>query len=68
MNLKSAMEVNPSNMDPVTVEDEHNSQQHGVANRRSFLKKSLVAGAVATAGVGFCRRYHKPSVRPQVVH
>jgi hypothetical protein len=52
MNLKSAMEVNPSNMDPVTVEDEHNSQQHGVANRRSFLKKSLVAGAVATAGVG----------------
>ena len=52
MNRKSAMEVNPSSTDPLTIEDEHNSEEQGVANRRSFLKKSLVAGAVATAGVG----------------
>jgi hypothetical protein len=52
MNRKSAMEVNPSSTDPLTIEDEHNSEEQGVANRRSFLKKSLVAGVVATAGVG----------------
>src|SRR5260370_42439106 len=52
MNWKSAIEVNSSSTDSLTIEDEHNSEKQGVANRRSFLKKSLVAGAVATAGVG----------------
>jgi hypothetical protein len=52
MNRKSAREVTPNSTDSLTKEDEHNSEQQGVANRRSFLKKSLVAGAVATAGVG----------------
>src|SRR6267154_841183 len=52
MNRKSAMAVNPSGTDPLTREHEQNSEAQGVANRRSFLKKSLVAGAVATAGVG----------------
>ena len=52
MNWKSAIEVNSSSTDSLTMEDEHNSEEQGVANRRSFLKKSLVAGAVATAGVG----------------
>jgi hypothetical protein len=51
MNRKSAREVTPNSTDSLTKEDEHNSEQQGVANRRSFLKKSLVAGAVATAGV-----------------
>jgi hypothetical protein len=50
MNRKSAMVVNPSGTDPLTREHEQNSEAQGVANRRSFLKKSLVAGAVATAG------------------
>ena len=52
MNWKSAIEVNSSSTDSLTIEDEHNSEKQGVANRRSFLKKGLVAGAVATAGVG----------------
>src|SRR6267154_1076448 len=52
MNRKSATEVNPSSTDPLTREGEQNSAAQGVANRRSFLKKSLVAGAVATAGAG----------------
>jgi len=52
MNWKSAIEVNSSSTDSPTMEDEHNSEEQGVANRRSFLKKSLVAGAVATAAVG----------------
>jgi len=52
MRSKSAMEVKVNSTDPLTSEDEHNSEEQGVANRRSFLKKSLVAGAVATAGVG----------------
>src|SRR6266436_9140941 len=52
MNRKPAMEVNLNSTDSLRKEDEHNSEDQGVANRRSFLKKSLVAGAVATAGVG----------------
>jgi Ferritin-like domain len=52
MNWKSAIEVNSSSTDSLTIEDEHNSEKQGVTNRRSFLKKGLVAGAVATAGVG----------------
>ena len=52
MNRKSAMVVNPSSTDPVTTESEQDSPAQGVANRRSFLKKSLVAGALATAGAG----------------
>src|SRR5260370_1783584 len=52
MNWKPTIEVNSSSTDSLTREDEHNSEKQGVANRRSFLKKSLVAGAVATAGVG----------------
>jgi len=52
MNWKSAIEVNSSSTDSLTIEDEHNSEKQGGANRRSFLKKGLVAGAVATAGVG----------------
>src|SRR5258708_8297564 len=52
MNSKSELEVNRSSTDSLTREREHNSEEHGVANRRSFLKKSLVAGTVATAGVG----------------
>jgi hypothetical protein len=52
MNWKSAIEGNSSSTDSRTMENEHNSEEQGVANRRSFLKKSLVAGAVATAGVG----------------
>ena len=52
MNRKSATEVNPSSTDPLTREGEQDSAAQGVANRRSFLKKSLVAGAVATAGAG----------------
>ena len=52
MNWKSAIEVNSSSTDSLTIEDERNSEKQGVANRRSFLKKGLVAGAVATAGVG----------------
>jgi len=46
------MEVNLNSTDSLRKEDEHNSEDQGVANRRSFLKKSLAAGAVATAGVG----------------
>jgi hypothetical protein len=52
MNPKAAIDVNPSSMDPLTTEFEQDSPAHGVANRRSFLKKSLVAGALATAGAG----------------
>ena len=52
MNRKTAMVVNPSSTDPVTTESEPDSPAQGVANRRSFLKKSLVAGALATAGAG----------------
>ena len=51
MNWESAIEVNSSSTDSLTIEDEHNSEKQGVANRRSFLKKGLVAGAVATVGV-----------------
>jgi TAT (twin-arginine translocation) pathway signal sequence len=51
MNRKSAREVTPNSTDSLAKEDEHNSEQQGAANRRSFLKTSLVAGAVATAGV-----------------
>src|SRR5258708_13140437 len=54
MNWKSAIEVNSSSTDSLTIEDEHNSEKQGVANRRSFLKKGLVAGAVATVG-GFTK-------------
>jgi hypothetical protein len=52
MNPKSAIDVNPSSTDPLTIEYEQDSPAQGVANRRSFLKKSLVAGALATAGAG----------------
>src|SRR6266478_3030498 len=52
MNRKSAIEVIPTSTDSLTDEDEHNSEEQDVAERRAFLKKSLVAGAVATAGVG----------------
>ncbi len=52
MNRKSAIEVIPTSTDSLTDEDEHNSEEQDVAERRSFLKNSLVAGAVATAGVG----------------
>jgi hypothetical protein len=52
MNPKSAIDVNPSSTDPLTTEYEQDSPAQGVANRRSFLKKSLVAGALATAGAG----------------
>jgi hypothetical protein len=52
MNWKPTIEVNSSSTDPLTREGEQNSAAQGVANRRSFLKKSLVAGAVATAGAG----------------
>src|SRR6266403_1045719 len=52
MNRKSAIEVIPTSTDSLTDEDEHNSEEQDVAERRSFLKKSLVAGAAATAGVG----------------
>jgi len=52
MNPKSAIDVNPSSTDPLTTEHEQDSPAQGVANRRSFLKKSLVAGALATAGAG----------------
>ena len=52
MSLELAREVIPNSTDSLTKEDGHNSEQQGVANRRSFLKTSLVAGAVATAGVG----------------
>jgi hypothetical protein len=52
MNPKAAIDVNPSSMDPLTTEFEQDSPAQGVANRRSFLKKSLVAGALATAGAG----------------
>src|SRR5713226_1927529 len=51
MNWESAIEVNSSSTDSLTIEDEHNSEKQSVANRRSFLKKGLVAGAVATVGV-----------------
>jgi hypothetical protein len=51
MNWESAIELNSSSTDSLTIEDEHNSEKQGVANRRSFLKKGLVAGAVATVGV-----------------
>ncbi len=52
MNRKTAIEFIPNSTDSLTKEDDHNSHARGVANRRAFLKKSLVAGAVATAGVG----------------
>ena len=52
MNRKTTMEVIPNSADSLTKEDELNSEQRDVANRRSFLKKSSVTGAVATAGVG----------------
>jgi len=52
MNRKSAVDVNPNSTDTLTTEDEQDSPAQGVANRRSFLKKSLVAGALATAGAG----------------
>src|SRR6266850_4397827 len=51
MNSQSAIEVNSSSTESPTRE-ENRPEQKGVASRRSFLKKSLVAGAVATAGVG----------------
>jgi hypothetical protein len=56
MSLELAREVIPNSTDSLTKEDGHNSEQQGVANRRSFLKTSLVAGAVATAGVGVLAR------------
>jgi hypothetical protein len=46
------MEVNPSSTDSLTNEERQNSEAQGIPNRRSFLKKSLVAGAVATTGMG----------------
>jgi len=52
MNWQSAIEGNSSRSESPTREDENKSQAKGVTNRRSFLRKSLVAGAVATAGVG----------------
>jgi len=52
MNRKSATQVIPNSTDFLTDGGEHNSEERDVAKRRSFLKKSLVAGAAATAGVG----------------
>jgi hypothetical protein len=37
---------------PATTKEETNSLEPGVANRRSFLKNTLVAGAAASVGAG----------------
>jgi len=63
MNSQSAIEVNSSSTESPTRE-ENRPEQKGVASRRSFLKKSLVAGAVATAGVGVLAKV--PSALGQV--
>jgi len=52
MQWKPAIEDNSGSTDSLTIGNENESRQQGTANRRSFLKKGLVAGAVATAGVG----------------
>ena len=52
MQSKPAVEGNSNNTDSLTIGDKNESQEQDVRDRRSFLKKSLVAGAVATAGVG----------------
>jgi hypothetical protein len=52
MQWKPAIEDNSGSTDSLTIGNENESRQPGTANRRSFLKKSLVAGAAATAGVG----------------
>src|SRR5215469_9577311 len=49
MTRKLAIEVSK---DSLKREDENSSPQHGLANRRSFLKKSVAAGAVATTSLG----------------
>ena len=49
MTRKLAIEVSK---DSLKREDENKSPQQGLANRRSFLKKSVAAGAIATTSLG----------------
>lgn len=49
MDRKPGMEVRANFM---TTEDKNELPKQGVSNRRSFLKKSLAAGAVATTSAG----------------
>jgi hypothetical protein len=52
MNEKSEVEVRSSSADSLAREGENRPPEQSLSNRRSFLKKSLAAGAVASASVG----------------
>jgi len=56
MQWKLAVEGDSNKTDSLTIGDENESQEQDVRDRRSFLKKSLVAGAVAATGVGVLTR------------
>ena len=52
MNRKSASEVSSSGTGSPVNEGQRRRLEQSLTNRRSFLKKSVAAGAVATASLG----------------
>jgi hypothetical protein len=52
MKKRTLATVESSGVLPATTKEENNSYKPRVANRRSFLKNTLIAGAAATVGTG----------------
>jgi hypothetical protein len=52
MKKRTLATVESSGVSPATTKEENNSYKPRVANRRSFLKNTLIAGAAATVGTG----------------
>jgi hypothetical protein len=65
MQWKPAVEGDSNNTDSLTIGDQNESQEQDVRDRRSFLKKSLVAGAVATTSLGVLTKVPSAFAQPR---